>query len=189
MRISDFATKREIRKRISPPRNSSSRWISIKKSKCGFHGFHFSRSIGKSEKGFAKLLSWTAVFFLLIMRARAKPPFLRKVFQILFRISQSNGKDENLKIDNSAFRISRSIANPKSGFLNVNSDFLIERTLKLACKNSGLFSPLGTFRRRNIPSREEKGETAVFASYIKMCGSRTYIHTHSMHGYSKFPGD
>ena len=141
IRILDFAIKREIRTRFSPPRNSSSRWISIKKSKCGFHGFHFYRSIGKSEKGFAKLL---AVFFLLIMRAHARP---------------------------------------------LNPDFLIERTLKLACENSGFSLPLGTFRRRNIPSREEKGEMAVFAGYSKMCGSRTYIHTHSMHNYSKFPGD
>ena len=126
--------------------------------------------------------------FLLIMRARARPLFLRKVFQILFRISQSNGKDRYLSAE-IRFRISRSMANPKSGFSNLNLDFLIERTLKLACKNSGLSSPLGTFRRRNIPSREEKGETAVFAGYIKICGSRTYIHTHSMLGYSKIPGD
>ena len=104
IRIMDFAIKREIRKRISPPRNSSSLWISIKKSKCGFHGFHFYRWIGKSEKGFAKLLSRTAVFFLLIMRARARPLFVRKVFQILFRISQSNCKGENLKIDISALK-------------------------------------------------------------------------------------
>ena len=74
--------------------NPSSMWIPIKKSKSGFHGFPFYRSIGKSEKGFAKLFSWTAVFFLLITRARAKPLFLRTVFQILFRISQSNGKKE-----------------------------------------------------------------------------------------------
>ena len=46
VRISDFVIEREIRKRIS--------W------------FPFHRSIGKSEKGFAKLFSWTAVFFLLI---------------------------------------------------------------------------------------------------------------------------
>ena len=36
--------------RISPPRNPSSGWISIKKSKSGFHGFPFYRSIGKSKK-------------------------------------------------------------------------------------------------------------------------------------------
>ena len=96
-----FWFEREIRKRISPPRNPSPEWISIKKSKSGFHGFRFYRSIGKSKKGFAKLLSWTAVFLFLIMRARARararPLFLRTVFQILFRISQSNGKNENPK--------------------------------------------------------------------------------------------
>ena len=37
----DFPIKREIRKRISPPRNPSSGWISIKKSKSGFFGFPF----------------------------------------------------------------------------------------------------------------------------------------------------
>ena len=78
--------------RISPPRNPSSGWISIKKFTSGFHGFPFYRSMVKSEKGFAKLFSWTAVFFLLLMRARARPLFLRTVFQTLFRISQSNGK-------------------------------------------------------------------------------------------------
>ena len=45
----DFPIEREIRKRISPPRNPSSGWISIKKSKSGFHGFPFYRSIEKSE--------------------------------------------------------------------------------------------------------------------------------------------
>ena len=53
----DFPIEREIGKRISPPRNPSSGWISIKKSKSGFHGFPFYRSIGKSEKGFSKLFS------------------------------------------------------------------------------------------------------------------------------------
>ena len=41
IRILDFAIEREIRKRISPPRNPSSGWISIKKSKSGFFGFSF----------------------------------------------------------------------------------------------------------------------------------------------------
>ena len=39
IRISDFPIKREIQKRISPLRNPSPGWISIKKSKSGFHGF------------------------------------------------------------------------------------------------------------------------------------------------------
>ena len=61
IRISDFAieNRKQISpiSQISPPRNPSSGWISIKKSKSGFHGFPFYRSIGKSEKGFAKLFS------------------------------------------------------------------------------------------------------------------------------------
>ena len=99
-------------------RNPSSEWISIKKSKSGFRWFPFHRSIGKSEKGFEKLFSWTAVFFLLIMRARARPLFLRTVFQIVFRISQSNGENENPKTDISAlksvygFRVRLQIRNP-----------------------------------------------------------------------------
>ena len=116
--ISNFAIERDIRKQISPPRNPSSGWISIKKSKSGFHGFPFYRSIGKSERGFAKLFSWTAVFFLLIMRTPARPLFLRTVFHILFRISQSNSKNENPKTDSSAwksvfeFRVWLQIRNP-----------------------------------------------------------------------------
>ena len=51
-----------------------------------FVDFFFYRSTGKSAKGFAKLFLWTAVFFLLIMRARVRPLFFRTVFQILFRI-------------------------------------------------------------------------------------------------------
>ena len=93
IRISNFAIEREIQKRISLSRNPSSLWIS--KSKSGFHGFPFYRSIGKFKKGFAKLFSWTVVFFLLIMRARARPLFLRTVFQILFPISQNKGKKGN----------------------------------------------------------------------------------------------
>ena len=68
------------------------------------------------------------------MRARARPLFLRTVFQILFRISQSNGKNENPKTDISAlksvfgFRVRLEIRNPD--FENLNPDFPIERTLK-----------------------------------------------------------
>ena len=68
------------------------------------------------------------------MRARARPLFLRTVFQILFRISQSNGKNENPKTDISAlksvfgFRVRLQIRNPD--FQNLNPDFPIERTLR-----------------------------------------------------------
>ena len=68
------------------------------------------------------------------MRARARPLFLRTVFQILLRISQSNGKNENPKTDISAlkpvfgFRVRLEIPNPD--FENLNPDFPIERTLR-----------------------------------------------------------
>ena len=103
--ISDFAIEHEIRKQISPQRNPSTGWISIKKFKSGLHGFPFYHSIGKSEKKICKtVLVNSGLFFLLIMRARARPLFLRTVFQILFRISQSNGKNENPKPDISALK-------------------------------------------------------------------------------------
>ena len=60
------------------------------------------------------------------MRTLARPLFLETVFQILFRISQSNGKNENPKTDLSVsksvfgFRVRLEIRNP---------DFEIERTL------------------------------------------------------------
>ena len=66
------------------------------------------------------------------MRARARPLFLKTVFQILLRISQSNGKNENPKTDISAlnsvsgFRVRLEIRNPD--FENLNPDFPIERT-------------------------------------------------------------
>ena len=106
----DFAIEREIRKRISPPRNPSSGWISIKKSKSGFHGFPFYCSMGKSEKRFAELFSWTVVFFLLIMRARARPLFLRTIFKSFFgfpkkkKKKKDNGKEGNPRTDISALK-------------------------------------------------------------------------------------
>ena len=118
----------------------------IKKSKSGFHGFPFYRLIGKSVKGFAKLFSWTTVLFLLIMRTRARTLFLRAVFRILFRISQSNGKKEiheiriwisqlksTLRTDfsevKSVFGFRIWLRNPDLDFENLNPDFPIERTL------------------------------------------------------------
>ena len=102
----------------NPVRNPSSGWISIKKSKSGFHGFPFYRSIGKSKQGFAKLFSWTAVFFLLIMCAHARPLFLGTVFQILFRDFPIAWNKGNPKTDISAlkstfgFRVWLQIWNP-----------------------------------------------------------------------------
>ena len=44
-----------------------------------FMDFLLYCSIGKSERGFAKILFWTVVFFLLIMHAGAKLLFLRSL--------------------------------------------------------------------------------------------------------------
>ena len=108
IRISDFAieNRKQISpiSQISPPRNPSSGWISIKKSKSGFHGFPFYRSMGKSGEGISKTVLLNSGLLLLIMRARARPLFLRTVFQNLLRIFQSNGKNENRETHISALK-------------------------------------------------------------------------------------
>ena len=58
-----------------------------------FFDFHFYRSIGKSEKGFVKLSLRTAVLRANASLTKRTPLFTRTVLQILFRISQSNGKE------------------------------------------------------------------------------------------------
>ena len=114
----DFPIEREIRKRISPPRNPSSGWISIKKSKSGFFGFPFLSFVWEIRKRICKTVLVNSGLLLLIMRVHAGPLFLRTVFQILFRISQSNGKKENPKRNIAAlksvfgFRVRLQIQNP-----------------------------------------------------------------------------
>ena len=54
--IGKSGIERKIRKWISPSTNPSSGWISIKKSKSGFHGFPFYRSIGKIRKRICKTI-------------------------------------------------------------------------------------------------------------------------------------
>ena len=56
------------------------------------------------------------------MRARAIPLLLRTVFQILIRISQSNGKNENQKTDISALK---SVFGFRVRLQNRNPDFKI----------------------------------------------------------------
>ena len=58
----------------------------------------FMDYLGKS------ILVSSRVFFLLMMRERARPLFLRTVFQILFRISQKNGKKGNPRTGISALK-------------------------------------------------------------------------------------
>ena len=57
-------------------------------------GFPFFLFLGKSEKGFEKLFLRTAVLHAHAYLAKRRPLFTRIVLQILFRISQSNGKKE-----------------------------------------------------------------------------------------------
>ena len=57
IRISGFCNRTRNPKTDFTPRNPSSGWISIEKSKSEFREFPFYRSIGKSEKGFTKLFS------------------------------------------------------------------------------------------------------------------------------------
>ena len=72
IRISDFAIESDMRKRVSASTNPSSRWFSVKKSN---RDLHLNRLIGKSKKGFGEKFSWV-VFFMLIVRERARPLFL-----------------------------------------------------------------------------------------------------------------
>ena len=63
-----------------------------------FLDFHFYRSIGKSKKGFEKLSLRTAVLHAHAYLAKRRRLFTKRVLQILFRISQSNGKKESHEI-------------------------------------------------------------------------------------------
>ena len=95
------------------------------------------------------------------MRARARPLFLRTVFQILFRISQSNGKNENPKTDISAlksvfgFRVRLQIRNPD--FQNLNPYFPIERTLKCLKRHYSTVRSM-----KNVAVLTEDGAFALF---------------------------
>ena len=113
------------------------RWISLMTSKSRIHGFPFLLWFLKSEKRFAKLLSWTVVFFLLNMHAHAKLLFLRTVFQTLFQISpkrkwkEGKSKDSILSVEVHFWIFSRFNANLKSRFQNSNPHFPITCTLWL----------------------------------------------------------
>ena len=79
-----------IQERISPQS------ISIKKSKSGFNGFPFYCSMVKSEKSNCKtlLVNSGLPFAYYASACKTAVHILRTVFQILFRISQMNGKKE-----------------------------------------------------------------------------------------------
>ena len=132
--------KSEIRKRIS-----TLRYL--------FLDFHFHHSIGKSEKGFEKLSLRTVVLHAHAYLAKRRPLFTRIVLQILFRISQSNGKKEiheiriwisylksTLRMDfsevESVFGFRVRLGNPDLDFENLNPDFPIERTQRYKIYNN-----------------------------------------------------
>ena len=83
-----------------------------------FMDFLFIVRLGNPKKDLQNCSREQRPFFLLIMRACARQLFLRRVFQILFRIFQSNGKNESPKSDISAlksvfkFRVWLQIWNP-----------------------------------------------------------------------------
>ena len=86
--------------RISHPRNPSSGWISIKKSKSGFQGFPFYRSIGKSEK---TILVNSSLLFADYAWA-CKTAVLRDSFSIPFSDFPIAWKKGNPKTDISALK-------------------------------------------------------------------------------------
>ena len=125
IRISDFGMERRSENGFHLREIRLQGGFQLRNPNTDFVDFLFTVLLGK---GFAKLFSSIVVFFLLIMRERAWPLFLRTVFQILFRISQSNVKNETLKTDISplksvfGFRVRLQIRNPilksKSRFPN-----------------------------------------------------------------------
>ena len=72
----------------------------------------FLFTIWNPKKGFAKLFSWTAVFFLLIMHARSRPLSFRTIFKKLYRISQSYSKKEISALKSLFLRVRLWIRNP-----------------------------------------------------------------------------
>ena len=149
------------------------------------------------------------------MRARARPLFLRTVSQILLRISQSNGKNENPKTDISAlksvfgFRVRLEIRNPD--FENLNPDFPIERTLKaifirvqggtseslILCPCLNICCFLRVYGRlRVVPASlmTNNGRTKAQLACVsvrfrsKERGTRVYLKTRAKNGASKRAG-
>ena len=100
------------------------------------------------------------------MRARARPLFLRTVFQILFQIFQSNGKNENPKRDISAlkavfgFRVRLQIRNP---------DF------KILIQISQSNAPLAIFRE--WINNDQRATTTPLSVGIESCSLKYFSDT------------
>ena len=90
--------------RISPLRNPSSGWISIKKSKSGFHGFPFYRSIGKSRKKICNTILVNSSLLFADYACACKTAVLRDSFSIPFSDFPIAWKKGNPKTDISALK-------------------------------------------------------------------------------------
>ena len=88
----DFAIEHEIWKWISPLRNPSSGWISIKKSKHCFHGFPYTNQLGNPKKDLQNILVNSSLHFANNV-CKWKTAVLKNSFSNPFWISQSNGKN------------------------------------------------------------------------------------------------
>ena len=116
-RISDFAIEREIRKRIIHPQ----RGFQLRNPNPDFMDFFFAVRLRNPEKALQNYSrEQRSSSFLLIMRARARPLFLRgQFFESSFGYPSRTVKR---KLNNRylsfeiRFRISYSIENPKSAF-------------------------------------------------------------------------
>ena len=139
-----------------------------------FLDFHFYRLIGKSEKGFERLSLRTAILHVHAYLAKRRPLFTRKVLQILFRISQLNGKKEiheiwiwisllksTLRTDfsevKSVFGFRVRLGNPDLDFENRNPDFPIERVRILRLLNL----PLNLIKNFLSDSEERIGQKII----------------------------
>ena len=148
VRLGNFPIEREIRKRISPPTNPSSGWISIKKSKSGFFGFPFLSFDWEIRKRICKTVLLNSGLLFTNYACACKTAVPKDSFSILFRISQSNGKKENPTTPDLDFLIEIHpedgflggeirfgfrvrLGNPDLDFEKLNPDFPIERTLNL----------------------------------------------------------
>ena len=118
---SDFPIEREIRKRISPPRNPSSGWISIKKSKSGFFGFPFLSFDWEIRKRICYTVLVNSSLLFANYACACKTAVLKSSFSNPFSdfpIERQKGKSEKIRI-----WISQLKSTPRTDFSEVKSVF------------------------------------------------------------------
>ena len=102
--ISDFAIEREIQKQILPPRNLSWGWISIKKSKSGFHGFLFLPFDWEIRKRICKTILVNSSLLFANYAGACKTAVLKDSFSNPFPIERQKG-NPNTAISASDFAV------------------------------------------------------------------------------------